>query len=137
MSRVAPRRFWARVFRAGWWLGLVAGGGVMAEPPSQPQPYDSKGKRDPFVALVREGRFVGTTGAMSSASHMSDLQLAGILWDPAGHSLALINEMEVAVGDMAGDYQVMDIRPDAVVLMREGKTVVLQLSFEGPSPSRE
>ena len=44
--------------------------------------YDSQGKRDPFVALVHEGRFVGSGGTLTSASQSSDLQLVGILWDP-------------------------------------------------------
>jgi hypothetical protein len=132
---VTIRSLFAGVFC--WWLALLAGAGVMAETPSQSQPYDAKGKPDPFVALVREGRFVGTRGTGASASSISDLQLAGILWDPAGYSLALINETEVAVGDMVGSYQVMEIRPDAVVLMREGKAAVLQLLFEKPGPSSE
>lgn len=119
-----------------WWVaGLISG--TAAEPPPEPQPYDSKGKRDPFVALVREGRFVGAAGTLSSGSSISGLQLAGILWDPGGNSLALLNDTEVKVGDRVGEYQVMEIRQDAVVIVREGKPVVLRMSSDEQDPSHE
>ena len=120
-----------------WWVAELISGNVAAQPPPEPQPYDSKGKRDPFVALVREGRFVGTAGTFSSGSSVSGLQLAGILWDPGGNSLALINDTEVKVGDVVGEYHVMEIRQDAVVIVREGKPVVLHMSFDGQDPSHE
>lgn len=113
-------------------LMLVAGA-VSAREAS----YESHGKRDPFVPLVHEGRFVAVTGSgLAKDSPVSDLHLAGIVWDPAGSSLALINEMEVKIGDRLGDYQVVDIRPDAVILLKEGKPVVLQLPFEQSIPSQ-
>jgi len=87
------------------------------------------------VALVHEGRFVGPGGTLTSASQPSDLQLAGILWDPGGHSIALINDAEVTVGEMVGDYQIVDIHQDAVTVMREGKPIILQLSFENREPT--
>jgi len=87
------------------------------------------------VALVHEGRFVGTGRTLTSASQPSDLQLAGILWDPGGHSIALINDAEVTVGEMVGDCQVVDIQQDAVMVMREGKSIILRLSFENREPT--
>lgn len=120
-----------------WWVAGLIGGDALAQSPPPPQPYDSKGKRDPFVPLVHEGRFVAVTGSgLAKDLPVSDLHLAGIVWDPAGSSLALINEMEVKIGDRLGDYQVVDIRPDAVILLKEGKPVVLQLPFEQPIPSQ-
>ena len=59
--------------------------------------------------------------------------LYGILWDPNGHSLALINDTEAKVGDTINGYQVTEIRRDAVVLSVEGgEPVVLQLTFDTP-----
>ena len=97
--------------------------------------YDSQGKRDPFVALVHEGRFVGSGGTLMSASQSSDLQLVGILWDPGGRSIALINDAEVTVGEMVGDYQVVEIQQDAVTMTREGKSIILRLSFDNREPT--
>lgn len=108
--------------------GTAAGAGAQADqqdPPARP-PYEAKGKRDPFVPLVRDGRFIANPGG----GDFSTLTLVGVLWDAGGNSIALINDTEAKVGDVLGDYQVQDIRQDGVVLMRDGKPVVLQLSFE-------
>ena len=117
-----------------WW-NMGSPRPVMADQQHAPKPYDANGRRDPFVSLVREGRLVSPVGVPSSAARPSDLLLVGILWDPAAHSLALINDTEAKVGDTIGAYEVMEIRRDAVVLMRDGKPLVLQISFEDhPNP---
>ena len=89
--------------------------------------YDSKEHRDPFVALVRDGRLIGIEiTSVASAAPV----LYGILWDPGGASIALINDLEVNEGDTVGGYYVEEIRPDAVVLARDGgERVVLELAF--------
>ena len=115
--------------------GLVMGPGVRAEAPPPSDGYDAKGKRDPFMALVRDGRLVWVSATPTISA--SSLSLLGILWDARGSSLALINDSEVKVGDMLGDYQVAEIRQDAVVLMRDGEPLVLQITFEPPAPGRE
>ena len=128
MSRLRVCR--VLLFSSLWAFGFGLQGSALAASQETPPSYDSKGKRDPFVALVHEGRFVGTGGTLASASQPSDLQLVGILWDPGGRSIALINDAEVTVGEVVGDYQVVDIQQDAVTVMREGKPIILQLSFE-------
>ena len=95
------------------------------EPPGRAA-YEAQGKRDPFVPLVRDGRLIAPKGG----GEFSSLTLVGILWDPGGQSIALVNDTAVKAGDVLGDYQVQEIRQDGVVLMRDGKPVVLQLSFE-------
>jgi len=91
-------------------------------------PVHAQSQRDPFVPLVRDGRLIAPSGS----ENFSQLTLVGILWDPSGQSIALINDTEAKVGDVLGEYQVHEIRQDAVVLMREGQPVVLQLSFDTP-----
>ena len=110
------------------WLDVCSVGQVVAEEQRSSTPYEANGKRDPFVPLLRDGRFVGSAGSPSTA-HPSDLLLTGIVWDSAGGSFALINETEVAVGDTIGGYQVIEIQRDAVVLVRDGKPLMLQMSF--------
>ena len=58
--------------------------------------------------------------------------LYGVLWDSGGNSIALINDGEARVGDMVGDYRVVEIREDAVVLANGGEPVVIRLAFETP-----
>ncbi len=118
-------------------LGLVGRAAVAADGPTVGQAerfrYNAKGRRDPFVALVRDGRIV----AISTSGHAESSKpvLYGVLWDPVGRSIALINDGEAKVGDMVGDYRVVEIRKDAVVLANGGEPVVIELAFETPPKS--
>lgn len=97
--------------------------------------YDSRGRRDPFVPIVRDGRIVGAH--KSRATEPLRPVLYGILWDPDGKSIALINDLEVNVGDAVGGYRVAEIRSDAVVLARtNGERIVLELAFEAAEAPR-
>ena len=99
-----------------------------------PYRYDPGTARDPFIALVREGRIIG--GASLGQPDLSKPALFGILWDPGGKSIALLNDTEVKVGDTIGSYRVVEIRPDAVVLSDGGEPLVLTIAFDAP-PSTE
>ena len=116
------------------WLGIAPVWAAEQGPKhSSSFQYDSKGRRDPFTPLVREGKLVNVMpGTQLSASRPV---LFGILWDPGGQSIALLNDTEVKVGDTIGGYRVQEIRQDAVVLIDGGEPVVLQLVFETP-PSK-
>jgi len=96
--------------------------------------YDAHGRRDPFRPLVQDGRVVGVSGRSPSAAETDRPVLYGILWDPGGKSIALINDLEVKVGDTVNGYRVAEIRQDAVVITNGGEPVVLQIAFE-MSPS--
>jgi len=128
-------RFWWAAGGIGLWL--IAGVGAPLEAdeasPSPPAPfrYDPGNRRDPFMPLVRDGKFVGATPGLRWDGSLPMLQ--GILWDPAGQSIALINDGEVGVGDTVEGYQVIEIRSDGVVLSDGGEPVLLQLEFEMPS----
>ena len=98
----------------------------------KPFRYDPQGRRDPFAPLVINGRLVGPKDTVHGQGDTPVLY--GILWDPGGKSLALINDGEVGVGDTVGDYKVLEIRRDAVVLSDGGEPVVLQITFEAPPP---
>ncbi len=102
--------------------------------------YDAKGKRDPFVPLVRDGRAIAASGDTLLLSGPLDTSLpllGGILWDPAGRSIALLNEQDTVVGDMVGGYRVAEIHEDQVVLEREGRRVTLRITFDESVKSRE
>ena len=104
------------------------------QPPAPPKPfrYSAKGHRDPFIPLVRNGRLVPWRGGSLDPTKPV---LHGILWDPRGHSFAMINDVEVTVGERVDAYRVVEIREDAVVLRDEmGELIVLQIEFETPSP---
>ena len=96
--------------------------------------YDSHDKRDPFVPLVRDGHIVA---APTASADFSSLSLAGIVWDPTGRSIALINDAEVRAGGQIGSYHVLEIQRDKVILDQNGKTVVLRLNFEEPGTRKQ
>ncbi len=112
-------------------LVLSAGGGTGFAAPEKEDPalYDTGGRRDPFVPLVRDGRIVGVVPG--ARLELTKPVLYGILWDPGGKSIALINDFEARKGDMIGAYQVVEIRQDSVVLHDAiGEPTILQLPFE-------
>ena len=94
--------------------------------------YQAKGKRDPFFPLVRDGQLISSSQPALVESAVPVLH--GIMWDPYGQSMALINDLEAKVGDAVGEYRVIEIRHDAVVLSSGGEPVVLQISFDVPPP---
>ena len=124
------------VFVLGIGLGLVSHGTVGAENASSSEParyrYESAGRRDPFVPLVRDGKLIEAGGLMPVGGSVPVLH--GILYDPGGNSLALLNDAEAKVGDTVDGYQVVEIRKDAVVLSGGGAPVVLKLQF-GTTPT--
>jgi len=120
---------------AGLWLSAWGALKETAKPQKPPQQqeglfrYDAGGRRDPFIALIQDGRFARTSPIAQVDT--SKPVLYGILWDPSGQSLALINDTEVTVGDTVSGYQVQEIREDAVVLTDDGDhPLVLRVSFE-------
>ena len=71
-------------------------------------------RRDPFT---RGGSAAGVRG----------LTLSGILWDPQ-KPIAILNDQMVSVGDELDDYQVLEIRPDRVLLSDGTETIQLLVS---------
>lgn len=107
-------------------------GGVAAESVEKSFKYDPRGKRDPFVALVRDGRLVGVS--IKAVRNDEKPILHGILWDPGGRSIALINDAEAHVGETVGNYEILEIRRDSVVVSNGGEPVVLEIAFDEPAP---
>ena len=107
------------------------------EPEPPPFQYEPGSHRDPFLPLVRDGRLVGDEAATQGTPVESFKPvLYGVLWDSGGQSIAVINDTEAKAGDMVGDYRLLEIRLDSVVLEKEGERMVLQLTFEAPSLKR-
>lgn len=87
--------------------------------------YDAKGKRDPFFPLVTpDGRLTAPT----TSAKKTVVMLEGIIWDPGGHSAAMINGAVVKPGDEVEGYRVVTIIKDGVVLERDGKLIKVRLT---------
>lgn len=116
----------------GCFLFPAAASSAAADNAEKSFKYDPRGRRDPFSALVRDGRLVGVTIKTVQADEKPILH--GILWDAGGHSIALINDTEARVGETIGGYEIIEIRRNSVIVSNGGEPVVLEIAFDQPAP---
>jgi len=88
--------------------------------------YNDHGARDPFWPLVTEG---GALVNYDTNFTVSEMTLEGVIEDGRG-GLAIINGTVVETGKHIGQYIVQKIRPDGVILEKDGKTIELRLKKE-------
>ncbi len=86
--------------------------------------YDAKGKRDPFWKLVTNS---GVIVNYDTDLAIADLTLEGIIFDPQGNSLAIINGKIVKVNDQVASFLVVKVEKDRVVLVKGAEMFVLEL----------
>ena len=91
--------------------------------------YESKGKRNPFIPLVSpEGRLLKLDKAEDdSASGSGGVSLEGIIYDKHGRSFAIVNATVVGIGDIVGDYRVLKIQENRVILIKDGQPLEVSL----------
>lgn len=89
--------------------------------------YDDHGKRDPFWPLVTSSGMIVNYDKEVFASEMV---LEGVMLEPTGANLAIINGMVVTENDSIGMYVVQKIEANAVILLRGDETVTLKLKKE-------
>ncbi|MFH1208757.1 MAG: hypothetical protein V1673_04285 [Candidatus Omnitrophota bacterium] len=85
--------------------------------------YDSGNRRDPFVPL--EG---GEGTSVTTAS--SSIKLEGIIYDPGGHSMAILNGKSYQKGDVVEHATVVKILKDRVVVSIDGEEKTLWIREE-------
>ena len=106
--------------------------GDFLEKADTPFNYDPDGRRDPFMPLVnREGLFFEPVVKKENPHQAeTELYLEGIVYEPQGGSCAVINSEIVKAGDKIGDYQVLEVQRQQVVLVRGGEVLNLELRKE-------
>ncbi|MGE5280509.1 MAG: hypothetical protein ACM3L6_07200 [Deltaproteobacteria bacterium] len=88
--------------------------------------YKGQGTRDPFLPLITpSGQLINLEPETDTA-----LRLEGIMFDPNGNSIAIINGELLRVGESLGDAVVVAIEEDKVTLVRQNETLELQLRRE-------
>ena len=91
--------------------------------------YKDNGTRDPFIALVTiDGRIL--PGARET-TESTNIELEGIIWDPKGKSLAIINGKPVKEQQRIMSFQVLKIKKESVLLQKEGEVIVVYLKKGG------
>ena len=86
--------------------------------------YDDHGKRDPFVPLVSSAGMVVTYDEDLS---VNDLVLEGIVSDPSGNNMAIVNGKVIKAKDQIGPYTVDLIAADHVEFLKGTERYILNL----------
>ncbi|NQT46389.1 MAG: hypothetical protein HQ593_02775 [Candidatus Omnitrophica bacterium] len=91
--------------------------------------YQAEGKRDPFIPLVAAGmRMVEGLGMVET---IEDLTLEGIVFDPGGNSVAIINGVILTEGGVVNNLRIKKIEADNVQLYLNEMEYRLHLIKEG------
>lgn len=106
---------------------LISGSSVEAEDARSEFEYDDHGKRDPFWELVTPS---GTVINYETDYMIADLVLEGIMSGEADTSIAIINGRVVKKGDKVGNFQVLTIADNTVILVKDKKKFELRLKKE-------
>lgn len=96
---------------------------------SQSQQYESRGKRDPFVPLIGQGKTSARIGLEDVAS-ISDIKLEGIAVNAKGKRVAVLNGELLKEGDGAGIVKVRKVGEKNVTLLVGGKEYTVALPGE-------
>jgi hypothetical protein len=91
--------------------------------------YYSEGKRDPFVPLVT-GEVITSLG-IQSVETIEDVKLEGIVFDPSGESIAVLNGEIVREGEKAYNVEIVKIYNNAVTLKVYNDTHTIDLIEKG------
>ena len=84
--------------------------------------YDSKGRRNPFIALVTpDGRILNLDRKQTSKK---ELIIEGIIYDEDGRSFAIVNGLVIEVGDEVNEYKVLKIEDNKVTFLKEDNEIV-------------
>ena len=90
--------------------------------------YDDHGRRDPFGPLVTS---VGEVVVSDTDLTAADMNVQGLVVDPQGNNLAIINGKIVKAGDHVGPYKVDAVAVDHVELLKEQEHITLRLKKGG------
>ena len=86
--------------------------------------YETGGRRDPFIPLVGPG------GVITQTFDPANLRVEGIVFDPNGGSLVLINGEFYKQGETLQDVTVKSIFKDRVILVKDDEEKELWLQEE-------
>ncbi len=110
-----------RIHWIAFFAGLLFSSSVMA----QEIRYDSGGRRDPFIPLVTLEGIVDQKKFDSK-----DIKIEGIVFDPSGGSMVLINGEFYKEGDHVNGANVITIFRDRVILSQSDEEKTLWIREE-------
>ena len=104
-------------------MGMVADADDLSTAQGNGFVYRDNGRRDPFWPLVSPS---GAILIYDANVAFADMILEGIIYDPKGEKLAIINTKVVKINDQVGGFLVVAIEPDRVFLSKDGQTFILR-----------
>jgi hypothetical protein len=91
--------------------------------------YFSRGKRDPFIPLVTSE--IRSSLGLNTVESIEDIELEGIIFDPTGSSLAVLNGEIVKEGDKMENVEIVKIYANGVTVKLYEKIHTISLIEEG------
>ena len=91
--------------------------------------YASEGRRDPFIPLVT-GEIIISLG-LESVTTIEDIKFEGVIFDPSGESMAILNGEVVKEGDKPYNVEVVKIYENAITIKIHDEPYTIDLSEEG------
>lgn len=85
--------------------------------------YKYEGKRDPFIPLISSTGYLINLEPENNAT----LRLEGVMYDPQGNSMAIINGELVRVGESIGDAVVSSIEPNKITVIKNNQKEEIEL----------
>ena len=93
--------------------------------------YSSKDRRDPFIPLVARGEAQSSVEGLMTVESIEDIKLEGIIYDPSGRSIAVLNGELVKEGQRIHNVEILKIYDKAIRLKLFGTAHTIRLIQEG------
>lgn len=88
--------------------------------------YDPKDKRDPFIPYItKDGKILSLPGMLG------EVVLEGIVYDPKGSSVCVIDGAVLKEGDTCKNFKVLKIKIDSVIVSCNNKEYEIEVRKEG------
>lgn len=91
--------------------------------------YYARGRRDPFIPLISSG--VKAQLGLQVVETIEDIRFEGVIFDPFGKSMAMLNGEVISEGEKAYNVEVVKVYNDSVVIKIYDETYTLDLIKEG------
>ena len=91
--------------------------------------YYSKGKRDPFISLITSMARISL--GLQVVETVEDIKLEGVIFDPFGKSMAVLNGEVVKEGDKIHNVEIVKIYNDAISIKIYDQPHTINLAKEG------
>ena len=91
--------------------------------------YSSKGKRDPFIPLIISK--TRTSLGLQAVETIEDVKFEGVIFDPSGGSIAVLNNVIVKEGEKAYNVEVVKIYENAITIKVYNKSYTINLIEKG------